>query len=102
MRRVLPLALVAALLTAALLTGCGGSQEESAAVAIAKSGVLGALGETLKHDDDAAEVAELHAQAETTTPEERVEAREAAERSAMEAAEPASAVRPAEFVSEGS
>lgn len=101
-RRLLALPLVILLLAGALLSGCGEAGEESAAVAVAKSGLLGGLGEQLKREDDEAETAELREQAESTTPEERAEAREAAESSAMEAAEPASAFSPAEVAGEGS
>jgi hypothetical protein len=100
-RRLLALPVVTVLMAAPVLSGCGEAGEESAAVAVAKSGVLGGIGEQLKREDDEAEVEELH-KAEPATPEERAEAREAAESRTMEAEDPESAIRPAELVGESS
>ena len=95
---VLPLLLLA--LAAPVLSGCGEAEGDSAAVAIAKSGLLGGLGEQLKREDDEAEAAELRQRAEQTTPEERAEAREAAEQHALEAADPQSSISPAQAAGE--
>jgi hypothetical protein len=70
--------LVIALLAGLALSGCGGGGEQTLAVAVAKSGVLGPLGEQLKKDDDEQELRELR-DAEALTPAERREQREAAE-----------------------
>jgi hypothetical protein len=101
-RRLLALPLLLLALAVPLLSGCGQAEGDSAAVAVAKSGVLGALGEQLKREDDEAEVTELRQRAEQATPEERDEAREADERRALEAADPESSVSPAELAGEGS
>ena len=101
-RRLLALPIVLLLLAAPLLSGCGEGGEESVAVAVAKSGLLGGIGEQLKREDDEAEAEELRLQAETTTPRERAEASEAAEYAAIEAEYPGSGVSPAEAVGEGS
>jgi hypothetical protein len=97
-RRLLP-GLVGLLLAAGALAGCGTSEEESAAVALAKSGLLGGVGEQLKREDDEAEAAELRADAPQTH-QERLEAREAAEAETTEAVQASSA--PAEEPEEGS
>lgn len=65
--------LVVAALAAIVTVGAGG--EGSAAVAFAKSGVLGPIGEALKQRDDATEQREL-AEREPRSHEERVQARE--------------------------
>ena len=82
------LALLAALLIAALLSGCGSSNEPSVAAAIVKSGVLGSLGDELQRDDDADEVQELR-ELEPQSPAEREEMREQREELAVEAAQAA-------------
>jgi hypothetical protein len=87
-RRRLAPALAVLALAGGALSGCGSGEEDSAAVALAKSGLLGGLGEQLKHEDDEAEVAELQANA-PQTPQERMEAREAAEEATVQAAQPA-------------
>jgi hypothetical protein len=93
-RRLLALALLLpALPGAGVLAGCGGEEEDSAAVAIAHSGLLGGWGEQLKREDDEAETAERRADAPQTR-EERLEAREAAEDAAAQAGPPAGAESP--------
>lgn len=101
-RRLFALPIVLLLLAVPVLSGCGEAGEESAGVAVAKSGLLGGIGEQLKGEDDEAEEAELRQQAEETTPAERAEAKEAAEYAAVEAEEPESAITPAEAVGESS
>jgi hypothetical protein len=66
-----------AALAAMALAGCG-SDEPTAAVAIAKSGLLGPIGEQLKREDDDNEAAELRETAPSSR-EEREEAHEQAE-----------------------
>ena len=86
-RRGICTALVLALLIAPALSGCG-SGEPTAAVAIAKSGILGGLADELKREDDEAEVREIR-EHEPQTSEERQEAREQSEAAAIQSAQAA-------------
>jgi hypothetical protein len=75
----------AALLAALVLSGCGaGSDEPSIAVAVAKSGVLGPIGDQLKREDDEAEMTEIREHAPHTR-EEREELHEQAEEATIAA-----------------
>jgi hypothetical protein len=101
-RRLFALPIVVLLLAVPVLSGCGEASDESAAVGVAKSGLLGGIGERLKREDDQAEEAELRQQAEETTPAERAEAREEAESEAAGGEGPESAGSPTELVGESS
>jgi hypothetical protein len=76
---------VLALLGALVLSGCG-SDEPTAAVAIAKSGMLGPIGEQLKREDDDTEAAELR-ETQPESREEREEAHELAEEAEQQGGE---------------
>jgi len=76
--------LLALALLAPVLSGCSNS-EPTVASAIARSGMLGGLGEQLKREDDEAELQEIREHA-PQTPEEHREARERQEGAAIEAA----------------
>ena len=82
--------LIIALFAAPLLSGCGGSEEPTAAAAVAQSGVFGGIADQLKREDDEAELREIRENAPQTR-QEREEAHEQAERAEMQragAAEP--------------
>jgi len=74
--------LAVALLAAPVLSGCG-QDEPTAAYALAHSGVLGGMLDSLKREDDEAELKEL-AERAPQSPEERQEAREQAEQAEVE------------------
>jgi len=84
--RGLCLALALAALAAPALTGCGGD-EPSVVSALAHSPVFAGAVRDLKREDDETDVREAR-EAEPQTREERVEARDAAEQAALEAAPP--------------
>jgi hypothetical protein len=82
-RKRLALGLVLALLVAPALSGCASSGEPTLASAVAKSGVVAGVVDSLKAADDEAEVQRLH-EGEPQSSGEREEARDQHEQVAME------------------